>query len=71
MGGRTSAESKNRYNLKSYDRLNIVVPKGRKEDIGEYAQRQGTSVNGLVNGLLRDRMGMSEEEWQVKADAEA
>lgn len=45
-----------RYNKKTYDRIEIVVKKGRKEKIKAFAQRQGKSVNGLINDLLDEAM---------------
>ena len=65
---KTSTAVKQRYNEKAYDRLAITVPKGRKSVIEEYAKSQGESVNGLVNNLLRNAIGLSEEDW--KKDAE-
>ena len=53
---------------KRYDRIQLVVPKGRKNDIDEFAKAQGESVNGLMNTLLREAMGMSEEEWKTVTD---
>ena len=53
---------------KRYDRIQLVVPKGRKNDIDEFAKAQGESVNGLMNTLLREAMGMSEEEWKPVTD---
>lgn len=64
----------NRYIGRSYDRLNIVVPKGRRRDVEAHASAKGSSVNGLVNELLRQDIGMSEDEWRAKAkggDADA
>ena len=55
---------------KRYDRIQLVVPKGRKNDIDEYAKTRGESVNGLMNTLLREAMGMSEEGWKTVADDE-
>lgn len=55
---------------KRYDRIQLVVPKGRKNDIDEYAKSQGESVNGLMNNLLRDALGMSEEAWKAVEDDE-
>ena len=62
--GKSSTRAKNKYNAANYDSLRIVVPKGRKADIEAHAQSKGESVNGLVNALLRDDMGMSAEEWK-------
>ena len=53
---------------KRYDRIQLVVPKGRKNDIDEFAKAQGESVNGLMNTLLREAMGMSEDEWKNVTD---
>ena len=64
MLSKTSSAVKNRYNAKAYDQLPIRVPKGRKADIDAYARAKGESVNGLVNGLLREAMNMTEEEWK-------
>lgn len=55
---------------KRYDRIQLVVPKGRKTDIDEYAKAQGESVNGLMNSLLREALGMSEDEWKAVVDDE-
>ncbi len=64
MLSKTSSTVKNRYNAKAYDQLPIRVPKGRKATIEAHAKAKGESVNGLVNGLLRDAMNISEEEWK-------
>ena len=45
--GKTSAAVKNRYNDKTYDRINLTVPKGDKEIIKAHAEKHdGGSVNG-------------------------
>ena len=54
----------NKYIKKNYDSLRIVVPKGRKAEIEAYARDAGESVNGLVNALLREKLGQSEDEWK-------
>ena len=53
---------------KKYDRIQLVVPKGRKADIEAYAKQNGESVNGLMNGFLRHALSMSEEEWKRVAE---
>ncbi len=63
-------QANNLYNAKAYDRINIAIPKGRKAAVEAHAQQKGESVNGLVNGLLREDMGMTEEEWKEKADSD-
>lgn len=49
---------------KKYDRIQLVVPKGRKADVEAFAKAHGESVNGLMNGLLRAAMGCSEDDWK-------
>lgn len=65
---KTSSAVKQRYNEKAYARLAITVPKSRKEAIEAHAEKAGESVNGMVNRLLRENMGLSEEEWKERAD---
>ena len=62
--GKTSATVKNRYNAKVYDRVSIMLPKGRKQAVEAHAKSKGESVNSLVNGLIRADMGLSEDEWK-------
>lgn len=42
----------NRYNAKAYDRINIAVPKGRKEAIQLAAKARGESINAFINRLI-------------------
>lgn len=62
--GTKATQYKNRYNRENYDSLRIVVPKGRKGDIEAHAQSQGKSINKLVNGLIREDMGLTKEQWE-------
>lgn len=66
--GKTSTDSKRRYNEKAYARLSIVIPKAQRGALEAHVQRKGTSVNGLVNELLRKDMGLSEAEWRKGAE---
>ena len=56
MGGKTSNESKAKYNAKTYDRINIAVPKGRKDVIQSHATAQGQSVNAYISQAVDERM---------------
>lgn len=56
MGGKTSNESKAKYNAKAYDRINIAVPKGQKEKIQEAASKVGESINSYVSKAISERM---------------
>jgi len=48
----TSAEVKNRYNTKAYDRLGVMVYKGGKEKLKERADELDMSVNAYINMLI-------------------
>jgi len=54
MGGRASAASKNKWAAKAYDRINLVVPKGKKALLQAIAQEQGESLNGFINKAVDD-----------------
>ena len=62
----TKAQQKavHKYVKENYDRLNITIPKGQKQAVEAHAKTKGESVNGLVNGLLRADMGLTEDEWK-------
>ena len=62
--GKTSSAVKNRYNAKVYDQIPVRVPKGQKEMLKQFAQSRGESVNGLINNLIREAMGVSEADWK-------
>lgn len=61
MGGKTSNESKRKYNEKSYDRIQLVVKKGKKEEIKSFAESKGYSLNGFVNEAIDEKMRILSE----------
>ena len=54
--GKTSAESKNKYRNKTYDQINIIAPKGRKEIIQAHAQGRDESLSGFINRAIDETM---------------
>lgn len=66
--GKTSAAVKNRYNAKAYDRIGLMLPKGRKETIEQHLSETGESINGYLNRLIRDDLGLSEEAWRTRSE---
>lgn len=58
--GKTSNQSKDRYNAKAYDDIRLRVPKGRKEEIQAFAEANGESLNGFLNRLIAEAMGRGE-----------
>jgi predicted HicB family RNase H-like nuclease len=46
----------NKYMAANYDRINLTVPKGKKETISNAAQQAGQSVNAYINQAIDERM---------------
>ena len=42
----------NKYVKNNYDRINVTMPKGRKEEIKAHAESKGESVNGFINRAI-------------------
>ena len=59
-----STDYKRNFNAQTYDRLNIVVPKGQKESIEKFAQLRKQTVNGLIGSLLQREMQLTDDEWK-------
>lgn len=50
----TKAQQKavHKYVRENYDRLELTMPKGKKEEIKAHAESRGESVNGFVNRAI-------------------
>lgn len=53
-----------KYVKANYARISITIPKTQKQSVEAHARAKGQSVNGLINALLREDMGLSEAEWK-------
>ena len=49
-------EAVRRYVRKSYDRLDLVLPKGQKAEIKEAAANNGESVNGFLSRIISEAL---------------
>lgn len=54
--GKASTRAQNKYIAKAYDRINLTVPKGKKDTIQAHAETQGESVNGFINRAISETM---------------
>ena len=52
MSGKTSAKSKNKWISKNLDRINLTMPRGKKETIKAVASEQGQSTNAFINQCI-------------------
>ena len=50
MAGKS--EYRNSWIAEKLDRINLTMPKGRKEEIKAHAEKQGESVNGFINRAI-------------------
>lgn len=46
----------NKWMAKAYDRVNLTMPKGKKEIIQAHAEALGTSVNSFINRAIDEAM---------------
>ncbi len=46
----------NKFIAKTYDRINLTIPKGRKELIQTHAAARGESVNGFIGRAIAETM---------------
>jgi len=46
----------NKYMKSNYDRINLVMPKGKKDIIQAHAAQQGESVNAYINRAIDEAM---------------
>lgn len=46
----------NKYVREKYDRVNVTMPKGRKDEIQACAARRGQSINAYINAAIAEKM---------------
>ena len=49
-------KAQNSWIAKAYDRINLTVPKGKKDIIKAHAENHGESVNGFINRAIEETM---------------
>lgn len=59
--GKASTRAHNKYILKAYDRINLTVPKGYKDEIKAHATDGGESVNGFIARAIAETMERDKE----------
>ena len=46
----------NKYVKENYDRINVNMPKGRKEAVKAHAETRGESLNAFINRAILETM---------------
>ena len=54
-------EATARYNKKAYDRIDVVVPKGNRQLIKDFAASQGKSLNRFICDAIDFQMNKENE----------
>ncbi|MBO5317080.1 MAG: antitoxin [Oscillospiraceae bacterium] len=54
-------EATARYNKKAYDRIDVIVPKGKRQIIKEFAAEQGKSLNRFICDAIDYQMNREKE----------
>ena len=60
MAGKT--EYKNAWQREKVDRVNLTLPKGRKDEIRDHAASHGESLNGFINRAIGETIARDQEE---------
>lgn len=50
-----------KYNAANYDRVELRLPKGKKETVQTHAEAQGESLNGFINRAISETMERDSE----------
>lgn len=54
MAGKT--EYKNRWQSENRERISLVVKKGRKQSIKDFAAKHGETLNGFINKAIDEKI---------------
>ena len=54
--GKAATRAQNKYNSKTYDRITVLVAKGRKAELQLHVAANGESLNGFVNRAIDETM---------------
>lgn len=66
--GKASTKAQNKYIAKTYDRVNLTMPKGKKDTVQLHAAQYGESVNAFINRAIDE--AMARDRLQIATTAE-
>ena len=72
--GAAATAAKKKYRDKTYDRMELALPKGMKARVQEAAQAQGQSFNAYVEQAIKERYQRDtgqEMTWERETEAVA
>lgn len=59
--GERKAKWQNEYIARTYDRVNLTMPKGKKDVVQSHAEGRKESVNGFINRAIDEQMKRDQE----------
>lgn len=54
MVSKAQQKAVNKYVKQNYDRVNVTMPKGKKDEYKAHAQSKGMSLNAYIIGLIEE-----------------
>lgn len=48
----------NKYVKNNYDRINVTLPKGMRDQLKAHAEKQNESVNGFINRAIKTQLNI-------------
>lgn len=62
MVSKAQQKAVNKYVKQNYDRVNVTMPKGKKDEYKAHAQSKGMSLNAYIIGLIESDIKKEQEE---------
>lgn len=59
--GTARTKANNKWNAKAYDRINLTMPKGKKDLIQAHAESKGESTNAFINRAIDETIKRDKE----------
>ena len=60
--GKASTRAKNKYRDKTYDRVEITLPKGRKAELQVHAEQRAESLNAFIERAIQETIERDAQE---------
>ncbi len=70
MANKIQSVAVERYKQKTYDRMDIRIPKGRKKELEIFLKEKNLSINQFLNAFIMDLLQITDTEWKTGILAE-
>ena len=52
---------RNKYNAENYDRINLILPRGKRDSIKNHVHRTGETTNGFIKRAIDETMARDDK----------